>query len=204
MSAFEFFFSFYGLLLGLSLAVIATGLATTIQHRHNVRIGWLTPTLALFVALDVASFWDFAWTVFRDVPFSYGLLVVGLAIALTYFVAASLVFPHAVTDGSSLDEHFWANKRTVLVLTTVANVLAVVSMLPAILAKGGALMAVNYGFTLSLYLLLVLPAALARKPRLFMVMMGIHIAIYLILAAFTAAVPGAAEAYGNLAAPATP
>ena len=56
MSAFEFFFSFYGLLLGLSVAVIATGLATAIQHRKKIRIGWLTPLLALLVALDVASF----------------------------------------------------------------------------------------------------------------------------------------------------
>lgn len=71
------------------MAVIATGLAAAIQHRKKVRIGWLTPLLALFVGLDIASFWDFAWNVFRDIPFSYGLLVAGLVIALTYFVAAS-------------------------------------------------------------------------------------------------------------------
>ena len=82
MTAFEFFFSFYGLLLGLSLAVIATGAATAIQHRRKLRIGWLTPLLAVFVALDVASFWDFAWTMYRDVPFSYGLLVASLVVAV--------------------------------------------------------------------------------------------------------------------------
>jgi len=92
VSAFEFFFSFYGLLLGLSVAAIATGLALAIQNRRTVRIGVLTPMLAVFVALDVASFWDLTWNVFRDAPFSYGLLVMGLVVALVYFIAASLVF----------------------------------------------------------------------------------------------------------------
>src|SRR5690606_4029436 len=135
MSAFEFFFSFYGLLLGLSLAVIATGAANTIQHRRKLRIGWLTPLLAVFVALDVASFWDFAWTMFRDVPFSYGLLVASLVVALVYFVAASLVFPHEIVDGLSLDDHFWANRKVVLLLTMAANILALLVAAPIIASK---------------------------------------------------------------------
>ena len=36
MSAFEFFFSFCGLLLGLSVAAIATGLALAIQSRRTI------------------------------------------------------------------------------------------------------------------------------------------------------------------------
>lgn len=194
MSAFEFFFSFYGLLLGLSVAVIATGAATAIQHRKKLRIGWLTPMLALFVALDVASFWDFAWNIFRDVPFSYGLLVVGLAIALVYFIAASLVFPHAIEDGLSLDDHFWANKKLVLILTTVANLTAVLAMFPAIMAKpGGALLMINYAFTLAIYVGLIVPAAFARKKTLFATMVSLHIAIYLVLGALSAAMPDIAE-----------
>lgn len=195
MSAFEFFFSFYGLLLGLSVAVIATGLATAIQHRKKIRIGWLTPLLALFVGLDIASFWDFAWTIFRDIPFSYGLLVVGLVIALVYFVAASLVFPHDIEDGLSLDDHFWANKKLVLLLTTVANVLAVVAMIPVITSKaGGAFLLGNYAVTVSLYVALVVPAAFARKKTLFAWLIGIHIVIYLLLAGLSAALPNANEA----------
>ncbi len=195
MSAFEFFFSFYGLLLGLSVAVIATGLATAIQHRKKIRIGWLTPLLALFVGLDIASFWDFAWTIFRDVPFSYGLLVVGLVIALVYFVAASLVFPHEIEDGLSLDDHFWANKKLVLLLTTVANVVAVGAMLPTIMSKaGGAFLLANYAITVGLYIVLVVPAAFARKKTLFATLTGIHIAIYLLLAALSAVFPNVNDA----------
>lgn len=57
MSDFEFFFSFYGLILGLSVAEIASGIARTVHERGEVRVGWLTPMLAVFVSLDVAGFW---------------------------------------------------------------------------------------------------------------------------------------------------
>lgn len=204
MSAFEFFFSFYGLLLGLSVAVIATGLATAIQHRRKIRIGWLTPLLALFVGLDIASFWDSAWVNFRDLPFSYGMLVIGLAITLVYFIAASLVFPHEIEDGASLDDHFWANKRVVLMLTVVANTMVVLAAIVLNLGKpGGMVMIVAYLLNLALYLALVIPAALARRPPLFATMIGLHMAVYILLAVASLVAPEAMAA-GQTAQPTAP
>lgn len=194
MSAFEFFFSFYGLLLGLSVAVIATGVATAIQHRKRIRIGWLTPLLALFVGLDIASFWDFAWTMYRDVPFSYGLLIIGLAIALIYFIAASLVFPHAIEDDLSLDDHFWANKKLILLLTTAANLGALLAALPVMLSMPAAqLLIANYAVTFGVYAVLVIPAAFTRNKTVFATLMWIHIAVYLAIGALSAAFPTAGE-----------
>ena len=190
MTAFEFFFSFYGLLLGLSLAVIATGAATAIQHRRKLRIGWLTPLLAVFVALDVASFWDFAWTMYRDVPFSYGLLVASLVVAVVYFIAASLVFPHQIEDGMSLDDHFWANRKVVLLLTIAANVLSLLVAVPVIVAKpAAAQIGAGYGFTVAIYIGLILPAALVRNRAAFATLIGLHIAIYLLSALGSAIMP---------------
>lgn len=190
LSAFEFFFSFYGLLLGLSVAVIATGVATAIQHRRKIRIGYLTPMLALFVGLDIVSFWDSAWTNFRHLPFSYGLLVGGLAIALVYFIAASLVFPHDLDDGQSLDDHFWANKKVVLLLTVAANLLMVLAIIAANVGRAdGAVLLGTYGVTMAIYLGLVVPAAFATRPRLFATLIALHIALYLIIAASSALAP---------------
>jgi hypothetical protein len=190
VSAFEFFFSFYGLLLGLSVAVIATGVATAIQHRRKIRIGYLTPMLALFVGLDIVSFWDSAWTNFRHLPFSYGLLVGGLAIALVYFIAASLVFPHDLEDGQSLDDHFWANKQVVLLLTGAANLLMVLAIGAANIGRpDGSVVLATYAVTMALYLALVVPAAFAKRPRLFVGLIGLHIAIYLIIAAGSVLAP---------------
>lgn len=187
MSAFEFFFSFYGLVLGLSVAVIATGLATAIQHRKAIRIGWLTLLLALFVGLDIATFWDAAWHTFRDAPFSYGMLVIGLAIALVYFIAASLVFPHQIADGMDLDDHFWANKKVVLLLTLAANTLMVVVSLMQILHHPRALeIIVAYVAMLMLYVLLIVPAAVTRNRKVFAALVGLHVLIYLAIACLPA------------------
>jgi len=192
VSAFEFFFSFYGLLLGLSLAAIATGMAIAIQNRRRVRIGWLTPLLAIFVMLDIASFWDAAWNTFRDAPFSYGLLIAGLVIALVYFLAASLVFPYQIEGDVSLDDHFWADKRPVLLLTTLANALMVAVSAPFWLARpGGLTTVVGMGVTMLLYVALVVPAALTRKRWVFGALIGLHTAIYLAIAVYSAVVPRA-------------
>ncbi len=136
MSAFEFFFSFYGLLLGLSVAELVGGFARLLHERHRVRFGWLTPLLALFVAMDLATFWVQAWRFFRGAPFNPALLLIGLAIAATFYVAASITFPRVTAEGAkariNLDDHFWAHRRIVFGCVLAAN--AMVWLLLALLS----------------------------------------------------------------------
>lgn len=125
MSAFEFFFSFYGLLLGLSVAELVGGFSRVLHERQRVRFGWLTPMLAVFVALDLATFWNQAWVFFRGAPFNPALLLIGLVIAATFYVAASVTFPRVNAEGVEtaidLDAHFWAHRRVVFGCVLAAN-----------------------------------------------------------------------------------
>ncbi|HYE42800.1 MAG TPA: hypothetical protein VEA15_05345 [Caulobacteraceae bacterium] len=123
MSPFEFFFSFYGLLLSLSVAVVLVGFVKALKLRGWSGLGYLTPLLALFILFDISTFWAWAWTSFRDVPFSYGLLVLGMVIALTYFAAASFVFPEDDETWASLDLHYEARKRFVFGGVILSNVI---------------------------------------------------------------------------------
>ncbi|MGH7027774.1 hypothetical protein [Brevundimonas sp.] len=183
MSAFEFFFSFYGLVLGLSVAVIATGVARAFKHRKTVPVGWKTPMLAVFVALDIATFWDAAWMNFSSAPYSYGLLIAGLVVATIYFVATSLIFPEPDDEVQNLDAHFWANKRAVMLLLILANLMMLVGAVCVNLTKSNGMeVAISYGFNLIIYLVLVIPAALTRRAWLFALTVGLHIALYLFLA----------------------
>lgn len=180
MSAFEFFFSFYGLVLGLSVTVIATGVARAFKHRRTVRIGWKTPLLAAFVALDIATFWDTAWNNFAHLPYSYGMLIGGLLVAMVYFVASGLVFPEPEDIVADLDEHLAANKRAVLLLLVAANCLLVLALACASLSKPNSLTIIaSYGVNLSLYLILIVPAALTRRGWLYGLTLGLHVALYL-------------------------
>ena len=57
MTGFELYFSFFGLLLGLSVAQVANGIGHAVVARKTITLGVLTPLLAVFVLLDIASFW---------------------------------------------------------------------------------------------------------------------------------------------------
>lgn len=137
MSAFEFFFSFYGLLLGLSVAELVGGFARVLHERERIRFGWLTPALALFVAIDIATFWNQAWVIFRGAPFNTFLLVVSLGIAATFYVAASVTFPRVSAEGAhdriDMDAHFWAHRRLVFGCILAANL--IVAVMVVILAQ---------------------------------------------------------------------
>ena len=127
MTAFEFFFSFYGLLLGLSVAELVGGFSRVLHERQRVRFGWLTPLLAVFVALDVATFWNQAWVIFRGAPFNSALLCLGLVVAATFYIAASVTFPRVTAEGVEqridLDDHFWAHRRLIFTCILLANVI---------------------------------------------------------------------------------
>jgi len=114
MSGFEFFFGFFGLILGLSVVEVITGFGKVLRRREAIRLGWVTPLLALFVLLDVASFWSVSWTRMQDVEPGYLLLLVGMAIAGIYYLASSLVFPDDLDTWPSLDEFYDRHKRWVI------------------------------------------------------------------------------------------
>lgn len=129
MSPFEFFFSFYGLLLALSVAVVAAGLVKAVKLQGVRSIGLMTPLLALFILFDISSFWAWAWDGLRAAPFSYGLMILGMVIALIYFFAASFVFPEDNEAWESLDQHYEARKRFVFTGVIASNTISYLSAL---------------------------------------------------------------------------
>jgi hypothetical protein len=190
MSAFEFLFSFYGLVLGLSVAVLATGAARAFKHRRTRPVGWLTPLLAVFVALDIATFWDAAWVNYRSLPYSYGLLVGGLVDAVVYFIAAALVFPDDSDAPGPLDDHFWAHRRATLCLLILANVIGVCGQLAINLTReNGQALATAYAINLAIYIVLVGGAAWTKRKWLFALAIGLHTLIYLYIAVVSIASP---------------
>jgi len=121
MSQFEFVFSLFGLLLGLSLAEVLGGFGKAVKARARVRIGWLTPLLGVLVMLDLTSFWTSAWAARDLLPVNYLTLMLLLAFTGLYYLAATLVFPEEVNSGRDFDEHYWLNKRLVVGAVLLLN-----------------------------------------------------------------------------------
>lgn len=181
MSAFEFFFSFYGLILGLSVAELLGGFARTLNRNPRPRFGLMTPLLAVFAALDVTSFWYQAWIIFRPAPFNLALLMLGLVIAGLFYVSATLVFPRDEDRIEHLDTHFWRNRRTILLLLLTANVIVAGLIISVSSVQGQIQMVARtayFWFGLSLFTLFTLVAALARRPRIVKAALAILLIYY--------------------------
>ena len=124
MTQFEFIFALYALLLGLSLVEVLSGLGRTLELRfardagdtggESFSIGWLTPLLAVFVILDLLSFWMFSWSVQPLVKVDARTLLGVVCFASAYYLAARLVFPTDPERFPNLDTHYFRVCRTVL------------------------------------------------------------------------------------------
>lgn len=125
MSGFELYFSFFGLLLGLSVAQVANGVGHAVVARKSITLGVLTPLLAVFVLLDIASFWVWAWGARDVVEVTYSSINLGLIVTLAYYVATVLLFPLPSGTWDQLDEHYWSNKRFVISGVMIANTVIV-------------------------------------------------------------------------------
>ncbi|WP_447724006.1 hypothetical protein [Sphingomonas koreensis] len=118
MSQFEFIFTLFGLLLGLSIVEVLGGLARAVEARlrpgSTLRIGWLTPLLGVFVLLDLLSFWQAAWFTRDAIAVSGHSLMAVTVFASAYYLAAHLVFPREPAEHAELDSHYFRVRRIVL------------------------------------------------------------------------------------------
>jgi len=114
MTEFEFLFSVFGLLIGLTLVEIAVKFADAIDAHRRRPIGILTPLLAAFVIIDVAGYWLFAWSLRDLLHVRWRTVFIGLTVAMTYYLSASMIFPRSEGEWKNLDEHYWSRKRLVI------------------------------------------------------------------------------------------
>ena len=174
MTAFEFVFPLFGLLVGLTYTEMLGGLARALKSSHHVRIGWLVPLLGVLVLINLTMFWYGAWQMRHlAIPTSSTLLMT-LLVGGTYYLAASLVFPNPEDDVPDLDEHFFRTRRKSLLAIAFCNFL------------GLGLVADNAGWTMqpvwwvvnTIFLVVLVAAAFVANRRLvaglLVLMIGFH------------------------------
>ena len=128
MDAFSFVFSLFGLLMGLALAEALSGFGTAIELRHKIRVGWLSPLLALGICFDIVSFWLIAWQNRTAIPVNFTSLVAGLVIFGIYYLIAQLVFPDDVEKWPDLDEYYFRHRRWIIGGSYACNLMAMAGL----------------------------------------------------------------------------
>ena len=162
MTVFEFVFSLYSLLFGLALAQVFGGFGNTLQERHRLKLGWLTPLLGLFVILDLTSFWEIVWQL-RDLIQRPALLVLiaGVLLAGIYYLAAGLVFPRNFAEWPDFDEYYFRHRQWVLGGILFCNIVAAV----VLTVVGKPFLRLPLGFANDLTYFTLLIALLAVKGK---------------------------------------
>lgn len=205
MDPFEFVFALFGLLLGLSLAVVLGGLGHIAKASalgaasRPERIGYLAPLLGVIVMFATVAFWNSAWAAREIIPVSMPSLLLGLLLNGVFYFAAILVFPDDMDAHTDLDAHYLAVKTKV-----TGAVIACSVIVNAILFATG----IFYGwdrFAASAVLILVwVHVLIARGPRWNLTALVITTGFYLVMAALTLAevyTPTSAPHLADAAAP---
>ena len=189
MTEFEFIFVLYALLLGLSLVELLSGLGRTLELHFadeadggadTFAIGWLTPLMAVFVMLDLMSFWMFAWSLQNLLTVSAASLLGVMAFASAYYLAARLVFPSDPERFRRLDTHYFRVSRTIygILIALVAVQWAYLLSLPQV--REVLLTPVSVGVTI-LFVALMAAAMVFRDRRVQAVLLVALIVRYLVL-----------------------
>ncbi|MDG2522572.1 hypothetical protein P7B02_13565 [Caulobacter segnis] len=85
---------------------VVSGFAKLLRARSQIRLGYCTPLLALFILLDLIQFWTDTWNGYQNVPVNAAVLTVALAIAAIYYLAASLIFPDHPEEWETMDAYY--------------------------------------------------------------------------------------------------
>jgi len=114
MSGFEYLFTFYGLLLGLAVANVATGFADMWRGRDDISPGLTTPLLGLFVLLAAAQQWVSYWSARETLSMEPSTLLISLAVAFPYIFVSTGMFPRQSDKWRSLDDYYAAHSRVLM------------------------------------------------------------------------------------------
>ena len=187
MTEFEFVFLLYALLLGLSLIELLGGLGKAIEMKFasdageaKFSIGWLTPGLAIFVMLDLLSFWIFAWRLRDAMTVTPLSLLAVMGFASSYYLAARLVFPTEPDRFSDLDMHYLRVKGVVMAILIALVAVQWIYLLSLTEIRAALLTPLSIGLT-TILIALMIAVIFTRSTVLNLVLLGLLIARYLVI-----------------------
>lgn len=95
-----------GMILGLSISRLISGLARFIQHPGQETISPIHFGWSLFLVLSIIHFWWFEFTLSYLNSWTFGIYFFVIFYAILFFLISSLLFPDQLRDYSDYEEYF--------------------------------------------------------------------------------------------------
>lgn len=130
MDKFEFFFTFYGLLLGLAAAEILSSLGAYVRARPLRTIEVQSALLALLTFLVICATWMEAWYMRDTYEVSFASMLPPVGVATAYYLAAVVVLPKEQSDYDEMAEYLARRKNFVVGMLIAADVFVLLMFLP--------------------------------------------------------------------------
>lgn len=127
--SFNFFMVIYGLLLGLAVTELFTGISPFLREEpiSAKKIGVLVPLLILIILVEIISTFIDAWDQYTNIHIELDDLFLPTVIAIGYFVVAAISLPRDGAADTVLDRYFLERKRRIIGILLCLNGAVVLS-----------------------------------------------------------------------------
>lgn len=149
-----------GVILGLSIGKLLSGLAEISEHARTNRLWWVHIGWVVWAILSVVAFWWWEFQLFGISDWTFGKYLYLFTYAASYYVLCAMLFPQNVEEKIGYKTYF-LNRRTYFF-----GVVAISSLLDIgdTLLKGtDHLAALGFGYVLRIAVILVICAIGARS-----------------------------------------
>lgn len=126
MGAFDYLFSFYGLLLGIAVANVAIGFADMWRDCERISVGTCPPLVASSVLFGGMNVWLQMWHTRPFVTVDGAQMLAAAAVSLPYVFVSRAIFPGGEGEAErSLEEHYLRHRKLILILLAVPTMISV-------------------------------------------------------------------------------
>ena len=106
MDSFSYVIIFYSLVLGLALAELLGGFTLMVRAHALRKLEAQTALMATLILVCILTEWVDAWRTMKSVTVDLRGLGVPIFLAISYYLAASVVFPHREADHERLADYY--------------------------------------------------------------------------------------------------
>jgi hypothetical protein len=123
MDSFSYLIVFFSMILGLALAELLGGFALMVRAQALKNLEAQTSLMAILILICIIADWIDAWHTMKSVTVDFAGLVVPILLAIAYYLAAAVVFPHREADHERLADYYQSRRPFMAAMLVAAVVL---------------------------------------------------------------------------------